>query len=52
MSPPMSPWQQLAALREVRAEISRINAAAGETIFNPAATELLAAVIAEIEADR
>ncbi len=29
------------ALEEVRAEISRINKAAGETVFNPAATENL-----------
>ncbi len=31
----------LGTLREMRAEISRVNAAAGETVFNPAATALL-----------
>lgn len=33
------------ALAEVRMEISRINRAAGETIFNPAATQALDAVL-------
>jgi len=28
-------------LREVRAEISRLNKAAGKTVFNPAATDCL-----------
>lgn len=45
----MSPAEQLAALAEVRAEITRLNKAAGETVFNPAATQLLEAVIDEIE---
>lgn len=39
----------LAALVECRAEISRINAAAGETRFNPAATTLVDAAIAKAE---
>ena len=32
-------------LKEVRAEISRINAARGETVFNPAATQCLEEVL-------
>lgn len=31
----------VSALDEVRAEISRLNKAAGETVFNPAATQLV-----------
>ena len=34
-------------LSEARIEISRINRAAGETVFNPTATKLLDAVIGE-----
>lgn len=37
--------EQLAALIETRIEIGRINRAAGETVFNPAATSALQAVI-------
>lgn len=33
------------ALREARAEITRINKAAGKTIFNPAATQLIDAAL-------
>lgn len=36
------------ALREVRAEISRINEAAGETVFNPSATQLTDAALYEL----
>lgn len=36
-------------LQEVRREISRLNEAAGQTIFNPAATMALAQQIAKIE---
>lgn len=39
----------LAALREVRPEISRLNRAAGETVFNPAATDMVDAAIALAE---
>lgn len=38
----------LEQLAEVRAEISRINRAAGQTIFNPAATQALEAVMNEL----
>ena len=38
-------------LREVRAEITRLNAARGETVFNPAATTALEDVIAWIESE-
>jgi hypothetical protein len=38
-------------LNEVRREISRINRAAGETVFNPAATQALEAVIADLRAE-
>tara|TARA_R100000458_G_C8252381_1_gene229055 strand:+ start:1190 stop:1402 length:213 start_codon:yes stop_codon:yes gene_type:complete len=37
----------LEALLEARHEISRLNKAAGETVFNPAATELADAAIAK-----
>lgn len=37
------------ALREVSAEISRVNRAAGETIFNPAATAAVRAVLALVD---
>ncbi len=44
--------QQMAATREtlaeVRAEISRLNAAAGETVFNPAITQMVDAAIKEM----
>ena len=32
-------------LREIRAEITRVNEAAGRTVFNPAATDALNALI-------
>ena len=35
-------------LREVRAEISRVNSAAGQTIFNPAATDAVDAMLADL----
>jgi hypothetical protein len=41
---------RLAALVEVRDEIRRVNRAAGETVFNPAATALLEGVMAALEA--
>ena len=37
----------LAALVECRAEITRINEAAGETVFNPAATGMVGSAIAK-----
>lgn len=37
--------EDYANLREVRLEITRINKAAGQTIFNPAATQALEAVM-------
>lgn len=40
----------VAALRETRPEISRVNKAAGETIFNPAATQMIDAVLAKVQA--
>lgn len=42
----------LEALVECRAEISRINAAAGETRFNPAATALVDAAIAKARGEQ
>jgi hypothetical protein len=36
-------------LREVRREISRLNEARGETVFNPAATQALDGLIEQIE---
>lgn len=41
--------QMLEALRECRPEITRLNASAGETVFNPSATELIDAAIAKAE---
>jgi hypothetical protein len=41
--------QLLAALKEVRSEISRINRTAGATTFNPAATAVLDAEIERLE---
>jgi len=35
-------------LQEVRIEISRVNEAAGQTVFNPAATEALDSVIKDL----
>jgi len=35
-------------LQEVRIEISRVNEAAGQTVFNPAATEALDSVIRDL----
>lgn len=40
----------LSAMREVSHEITRLNQAAGETVFNPAATGMLRERMAEIEA--
>lgn len=45
----MTKQQRLEALHEVRHEIRRINLAAGETRFNPAATALVDQMIAEHE---
>ena len=39
------------ALVEVRVEITRINKAAGETVFNPAATQALETVMTFMERD-
>jgi len=36
------------ALREARAEINRLNEAAGETVFNPAATSLVDSSLYEL----
>lgn len=36
----------ISALGECRAEISRINSAAGETVFNPAVTQLINSALA------
>jgi len=36
------------ALREARAEISRLNEAAGEAVFNPAATSLVDSSLYEL----
>jgi hypothetical protein len=44
--------QVLEDLREVRWEIARLNRAAGETIFNPAATQALDGLISELEAEQ
>jgi DNA repair ATPase RecN len=41
----------LEALDEVRHEISRLNRAAGETVFNPAATEQVEEAIAKARGD-
>jgi hypothetical protein len=46
----MSKQDILAAVIEARAEISRINRAAGETRFNPAATAGLDAIIEALDA--
>lgn len=43
---------QLNALREVRAEIRRLNEAAGRTVFNPTATTLLDDVIIDLALQR
>ena len=37
------------SLRDVRSEISRLNSAAGETVFNPTATALLDVVLESLE---
>jgi hypothetical protein len=39
----------LTDLKEIRAEISNVNRNAGRTIFNPAATDALNALIAEMD---
>jgi len=36
-------------LREVRAEITRVNKAAGVTVFNPAATDAVDAWISDLQ---
>lgn len=41
--------QLLADLLEVRYEITRVNEAAGCTVFNPAATSALSSIITELE---
>lgn len=46
----MTNQEKLNALRETRAEITRLNKAAGRTVFNPATTDLLQQVIDEITA--
>lgn len=43
--------QVLGDLREVRREITRLNRAAGQTVFNPAATVALQALIDDLLAD-
>ena len=40
----------LAALREVSPEISRVNQAAGCTVFNPTATGMVRSILAGVEA--
>lgn len=45
----ISKSQMLADLLEVRYEITRINQAAGETVFNPTATSALSRLITMIE---
>lgn len=47
----MTKTELLAALAEVRAEISRLNRAAGQTVFNPAATSALEVVMEELGED-
>lgn len=50
MAVDLTPKEELlATLKEVRAEIRRINEAAGETRFNPAATEMVDGEIAKLE---
>jgi hypothetical protein len=44
--------QVLSDLREVRHEISRLNRAHGETVFNPAATQALDGLIDELLAEQ
>lgn len=39
------------ALAEARHEITRLNRAAGETVFNPAATQAIDAAIESLEAE-
>jgi predicted phage gp36 major capsid-like protein len=46
----MDKFEQICALREVRAEITRVNEAAGYTVFNPAATQALQALMREVGA--
>jgi hypothetical protein len=46
----MSKQETYEALCEVRTEISRINLAAGHTVFNPAATQLLEQVMRRFDA--
>ena len=41
----ISRTRALSNLREVRIEIRRLNEAAGETVFNPAATQALEEVV-------
>lgn len=42
--------QDLSDLLEIRREITRVNTAAGRTIFNPAATQALDGLIARASA--
>ena len=42
--------KMLEAMEEVSVEITRLNKAAGETVFNPAATSMLRAAIAKAKA--
>lgn len=53
--PPMfadlGPEQVRDSLLEVRREISRVNRAAGMTVFNPAATEALQSLLDDLLAD-
>jgi RecJ-like exonuclease len=46
---PRSNAEIIADLLEVRREITRVNQAAGHTVFNPTATSALSAIIAEME---
>jgi len=46
----MTKTQRAEALNEVLHEIRRLNAAAGHTVFNPAATDCVKALLAQVEA--
>jgi len=45
----MNSQDKIDTLNEVLAEISRINAAAGRTVFNPAAREAIVAMVEDLE---
>jgi hypothetical protein len=44
-------YEALNNLKEVRAEITRLNKAVGYTVFNPSAVAALEEVMAELEAE-